>query len=79
MPEDTRSLPQVFVKNLATGAVALVSKSPTGQAGDGPSGLARLSATGEYIVFLSLAENLVPGDTNGKQDVFVTHNPLFIR
>ncbi len=30
-----------------------------------------LSAGGRYVAFWSTASNLVPGDTNGKQDVFV--------
>ena len=31
----------------------------------------RLSANGRYVAFLSIAPNLVPGDTNGVDDVFV--------
>jgi hypothetical protein len=30
-----------------------------------------LSGDGRYVVFMSYADNLVPGDTNGKPDVFV--------
>lgn len=29
------------------------------------------SADGRYVAFMSVASNLVPGDTNGKQDIFV--------
>jgi hypothetical protein len=29
------------------------------------------SAVGRFVAFLSYASNLVPGDTNGAQDVFV--------
>ncbi|MFH9352941.1 TolB family protein [Kitasatospora sp. NPDC017646] len=38
---------------------------------DGGSRAAGLSADGRYAVFTSTATNLVPGDTNGKSDVFV--------
>ncbi|MBO1419874.1 PD40 domain-containing protein [Streptomyces sp. FH025] len=38
---------------------------------DGASHSAGLSADGRYAVFTSAAGNLVPGDTNGKTDVFV--------
>ncbi|MEV7601996.1 hypothetical protein AB0O91_31980 [Kitasatospora sp. NPDC089797] len=38
---------------------------------DGASQAEGLSADGRYAVFTSSATNLVPGDTNGKSDVFV--------
>ncbi|MEV7773400.1 hypothetical protein [Kitasatospora sp. NPDC086791] len=38
---------------------------------DGASQAGGLSADGRYAVFTSDATNLVPGDTNGKSDVFV--------
>jgi hypothetical protein len=33
--------------------------------------LSDISADGRYVVFTSLAGNLVPGDTNNASDVFV--------
>ena len=68
---------QVFLKNLATGAVLRVSEpncaqqdaqqtSPNGQSGGGVP-----SRDGRYVAFWSFAANLVPGDTNGRADVFV--------
>ncbi len=46
-----------------------------GDLGSGLSGTALnrtyLSADGRYVAFWSAATNLVPGDTNGRQDVFV--------
>ena len=33
--------------------------------------LPSISADGRYVAFCSDASNLVPGDTNGKYDVFV--------
>ncbi|MBD0693260.1 TolB family protein [Streptomyces sp. CBMA123] len=48
-----------------------VSVGLTGAQPDGASRAAGLSADGRYAVFTSDATNLVPGDTNGKSDVFV--------
>ena len=58
--------------------VELVSVSSAGVQGDKPSegrndgnGRTTVSADGRFVAFVSDATNLVPGDTNGKQDVFV--------
>jgi archaellum component FlaF (FlaF/FlaG flagellin family) len=48
-----------------------VSVSGSGGQGNESSGSAAISADGRYVVFLSDASNLVPGDTNGFGDVFV--------
>jgi Ca2+-binding RTX toxin-like protein len=63
----------VFVKNLATGAIELVSRAggPTGAQGNGDSSRASFTADGKKVVFVSDASNLVAGDTNGQQDVFI--------
>jgi Ca2+-binding RTX toxin-like protein len=61
----------IFVKNLATGAVTLASSSAAGVLGDGTSSGASLSADGTLVAFTSLATNLVAGDTTGKMDIFV--------
>lgn len=62
----------VFVKDMATGAVELVSKSSGGSFGNGDSGGSiDISADGRYVVFESSASNLVAGDSNERQDVFI--------
>lgn len=48
-----------------------VSVSAAGQQGGGASFSPSVSADGRLIAFLSLASDLVPGDTNGIRDVFV--------
>lgn len=48
-----------------------VSVASSRQQGDRPSFTAGISADGRYVAFTSLATNLVPGDTNERQDAFV--------
>ena len=50
-----------------------VSVGPNGAQANGSSDQAAISANGRYVAFVSNATNLVPGDTNGKSDVFVYH------
>jgi Tol biopolymer transport system component len=59
----------VFTFDVATGERRLVSAAPGGA--DGPSSSPVLSADGRRVAFVSKAANLVPGDGNGVQDVFV--------
>ena len=60
----------IYVRDLATGAVALVSVATDGTPGDGPSRNPRISADGLTVVYESEASNLVAGDTNSTADVF---------
>lgn len=53
------------------GAPQLASRAIGGAAPDGDSFQPDISADGRYVVFASAASNLVPGDTNGKTDVFL--------
>ena len=48
-----------------------VSLSGAGVQGNGSSDIPSLSADGRYVAFVSRAGNLVAGDTNYMQDVFV--------
>jgi Tol biopolymer transport system component len=61
----------VFVHEHSTGTTALVSVSLKGTPGNGNSNSASISADGRYVVFDSLASNIVAGDTNSIGDVFV--------
>lgn len=71
VPGDTNGIEDVFVKHLATGAIALASVDSFGALANGASRAPSLSADGRQVAFASLASNLVPGDTNGTWDVFV--------
>jgi Tol biopolymer transport system component len=51
--------------------VRLASVSTGGALAIADAGGAAISADGKYVAFFSSASNLVPGDTNGLEDVFV--------
>src|SRR5688500_3592455 len=63
-------------------AVSLISVGLGGAPANGESGEASVSQDGRYVVFSSRASNLVGGDSNGAQDVFLrntqTGNTLLI-
>jgi Tol biopolymer transport system component len=69
-PADTGDEPDIYVKNLVTGAVTLVSVSVRGVAGNGASTGPAISADGRYVTFMSDATDLVANDTNNVYDVF---------
>ncbi len=68
---DTNGVNDVYLRDLLTGAVTLVSKNSAGLAGNGPSSYATISSDGKRIAYQSLASDLVTGDSNGKSDVFL--------
>ena len=70
VPGDTNGAEDVFVKDLTTGALQRIS-DVDGRAADGRSRGAAISADGRYVAFVSTAPDLVPGDTNFAEDVFV--------
>lgn len=68
---DTNARQDVFVRDIAARTTVRVSVSPAGVEGDGVSGVPSLSSDGRFVAFLSVATNLVAGDTNGVADIFV--------
>ncbi|PZG13743.1 S8 family serine peptidase [Nonomuraea aridisoli] len=68
---DTNGQTDAFVHDRRTRTTEMVSVSSDGTPGDGLSGSPVISADGRYAVFSSDATNLVPGDTNGRSDVFL--------
>ena len=68
---DTNATWDIFVRDRATGVTQRVSVSSTGGQGSGTSRDPALSADGRYVAFASTSANLVAGDTNGAQDIFV--------
>jgi Tol biopolymer transport system component len=72
VPNDTNGALDVFVRDRATGGIERASVSSSGeQAGSAGARLPGISADGRRVAFRSGAANLVPGDTNGVEDVFV--------
>jgi hypothetical protein len=68
---DTNNLTDIFVKDMQTGIVTRVSLDSTGVEANGVSSSASISGDGRYVAFISEANNLVPNDVNGVQDIFV--------
>jgi Tol biopolymer transport system component len=71
-PNDMNQCRDVFVRDLAIGSNVLVSVSTNGVSpGNGISSDPVISADGRFVAFTSQADNLVAGDNNRSQDVFV--------
>jgi Tol biopolymer transport system component len=71
VPDDTNGCPDIFVHDRTTGRMERISVSSWGEQGNGISYFGRISGDGRFVAFRSEASNLVPGDTNGCEDVFV--------
>ncbi len=71
VPGDTNAHRDVFVRDRQARTTQRVSVSSSGAQADGPSGFASVSSSGEVVCFHSTASNLVSGDANASQDVFV--------
>jgi Tol biopolymer transport system component len=68
---DTNGLYDIFVHDRKTGETLRVSVDSDGNQQTGSGETHAISANGRFVAFSSGAENLVPGDTNGQDDVFV--------
>ena len=68
---DTNGVSDVFRRNLQTPGTIRVSVSTSGTQGNDFSRTPSLSADGNLVAFRSTATNLVTGDTNGANDIFV--------
>ena len=68
---DSNGKEDVFVRDMQTGRTKRLSLASNGTQGNGDSWSPSISADGCYVAFSSYASNLVSGDTNGKDDVFV--------
>src|SRR4028118_922941 len=70
VPEDTNDTYDIFVRDTLTNTTTGVSVDSADNQGNNISGSLFISANGRFVMFESLASNLVPGDTNGT-DIFV--------
>jgi Ca2+-binding RTX toxin-like protein len=68
---DTNKAQDIFLKDLASGAVTRLSTTADGQQANGDSSGPVFAPDGRSVVFYSYASNLVAGDTNGAPDIFL--------
>lgn len=73
-PGDTNGRFDVYVKDLAAGALDLVSSNSADQPGDNNSLFPAISANGRYVAYSSTAGNLVPNFTPS-----ATSNRVFVK
>jgi len=69
--DDTNGVQDIFLHDWLTGTTERVSLSGQGQEANDTSAWPEISADGLTVTFASIATNLVDGDTNGFEDVFV--------
>ncbi|WP_145975977.1 Ig-like domain-containing protein [Methanobacterium congolense] len=70
VPEDGNGCDDIFVRDMLLGVTTLISH-PNGGESNGNSYAPSISGDGRYVAFVSSATNLVSGDGNGCDDVFV--------
>ena len=71
VPEDTNGYRDIFVRDTLTNTTTLVSVDSAGNQGNFFSFTPSISADGRFVAFSSFASNIVPGDTNNTDDIFV--------
>jgi hypothetical protein len=69
--EDDGPGPDVFVRNLTAGTTEIVSVHSSGAQAGNSCNFPRISSNGSIVVWESGSPNLVNGDANGVQDIFL--------
>lgn len=72
VPNDANRQPDIFVQDWQMNKTTIVSVASDGTQSNDSSCRPCISGNGHFIVFESLASNLVPNDTNDSWDIFVT-------
>lgn len=67
---DTNGTGDIFRKDMETKEIVRATTDSLGNQAYGYSDSPSISSDGRYIVFFSVASNLVSGDTNAKKDIF---------
>jgi uncharacterized repeat protein (TIGR01451 family) len=71
-PTDTNGYDDVYIRDLGTGEVTLVSVDVSGtDSATFPSQVGEFSPDGTELLFRSYADDVVPGDTNHQPDIFL--------
>ncbi len=71
VPGDTNNERDIFVYDRQTRKTVRASVGTGGAQAEGSSFFPAISGNGRFVGFISSASNLVAGDTNGRDDVFV--------
>jgi Tol biopolymer transport system component len=71
VPDDVNGADDVFVRDIAAGTTTRASVGADGGDGELGSSDAAISGDGRFVAFTSRSSNLVPGDTNEFEDIFV--------
>ena len=70
VPGDTNELLDIFVRDLESDEMVMVSRSLAGNGGNGHSDRCVVSGTGEHVAFTSLATDLVEGEGDTRAQVY---------
>jgi archaellum component FlaF (FlaF/FlaG flagellin family) len=71
VPGDTNDVLDILVRDRLTNTTTRVSLDSAGNQGNSSSESPSISADGRFVAFTSGASNIVPGDTNNRDDIFV--------
>jgi hypothetical protein len=69
--DDTNGEKDIFLRDTTLGTTTRINVNALGQQADGESTVYSITPDGKYLFFTSIATNLVDGDSNNKQDVFM--------
>lgn len=75
---DTLGYEDIFIHDRLTGETIRASVNTDGIQGNQASWTSSISANGLFVSFTSAASNLVLGDNNGKNDIFVYENGMAV-
>ncbi|HUP80888.1 MAG TPA: hypothetical protein VM260_20225, partial [Pirellula sp.] len=68
---DSNGRDDIFIKDMSTGSITRVSTDSLSAQANNHSYQPSINADGKFLAFRSSASNLVAGDTNGVDDIFV--------
>lgn len=71
VPGDTNAVQDIFIHDRLSNLTTRVSVTAEGMEANQGSNFPSISFDGRYVEFTSLADNLVTGDTNQQEDIFV--------
>lgn len=70
--QDTNGVEDIYLRDRLSATTILISANPeTTNSGNAASSNAKISSSGDYVTFESLASDLVSGDAFGIRDIFV--------